>query len=102
MPLGNGRVGIALWSADGLTSQLNRNDTLPDHLSPGQVIMPGLSALTRGEDYAGHLDLYHGEFREHSGGTSVKAFVQPDQDARVAEFVSMPWALRLLSLTNAK
>ena len=85
MPLGNGRVGVALWSADGLTAQLNRNDTLPDRLSPGQVIIPGLSALTRAEDYAGRLDLYRGEFREHGGGMSVKAFVQPDQDALVVD-----------------
>lgn len=85
MPLGNGRVGVALWSADGLTAQLNRNDTLPDRLSPGQVLIPGLSALTRADDYAGRLDLYRGEFREDGGGMSVKAFVQPDQDVLVVD-----------------
>jgi hypothetical protein len=83
MPLGNGRVGVALWSADGLTAQLNRNDTLPDRLSPGQVVIPGLYALTRAEDYAGRVDLYRGEFREQGGRMSVKAFVQPDTDTLV-------------------
>jgi hypothetical protein len=29
MPMGNGRLGIAVWSADGFTAQLNREDTLP-------------------------------------------------------------------------
>jgi hypothetical protein len=33
MPLGNGRLGVALWSAEGFTTQLNRADTL--HLSAG-------------------------------------------------------------------
>jgi len=34
MPLGNGRLGVAVWAAEGLTAQLNRADTLPDRLSP--------------------------------------------------------------------
>ena len=57
MPLGNGRLGVAVWSADGFTAQLNRADTLPDRLSPGQVVIPGLVALTRAKDYSGRLDL---------------------------------------------
>ncbi|HEY3628170.1 MAG TPA: glycoside hydrolase, partial [Terracidiphilus sp.] len=85
MPLGNGRFGVALWSADGLTAQLNRNDTLPDRLSPGQITIPGLAALTRADDYSGRLDLYRGEFREQGGGMTVKAFVQPDVDALVID-----------------
>ena len=85
MPLGNGRLGVALWSADGLTAQLNRNDTLPDRLSPGQIVVPGLAALTRASDYLGRLDLYRGEFREQGGGMSVTAFVQPDTDALVID-----------------
>jgi hypothetical protein len=43
MPIGNGRLGAALWAADGMTIQLNRSDTLPGRLSPGQVLFPGLS-----------------------------------------------------------
>ena len=68
MPLGNGRLGVAVWSADGLTAQLNRADTLPERLSPGQVVIPGLSALTSAKDYTGRLNLYDGEFREQCGG----------------------------------
>ena len=45
MPLGNGRLGVAVWSADGFTAQLNRNDTLPDRLSSGQIVLPGLAVL---------------------------------------------------------
>ena len=71
MPLGNGRLGVAVWSGEGFTAQLNRNDTLPDRLSPGQVVIPGLGALTRANDYSGRLDLFHGEFREQ-----VEAMIQ--------------------------
>lgn len=85
MPLGNGSLGLALWSAEGLTAQLNRNDTLPGRLSPGQVVIPGLAALTKASDYGGRLDLYRGEFREQGGGMSVKAFVEPDKDALVVD-----------------
>ena len=51
MPLGNGSLGVAVWSADGFTAQLNRADTLPDRLSPGQVVIPGLVALTEAKHY---------------------------------------------------
>jgi alpha-L-fucosidase 2 len=85
MPLGNGRLGVAVWSADGLTAQLNRNDTLPDRLSPGQLIIPGVAAVTRAEDYAGRLDLFRGEFREQGGGMTVKAFVEPDMDTLIVD-----------------
>lgn len=85
MPLGNGRLGVALWSADGLTAQLNRNDTLPDRLSPGQLVIPGLAPLTLAKDYAGRLDLYHGEFREQGGGMTVTAFVEPNSDVLIVD-----------------
>ena len=60
MPLGNGGLGAAVWSANALTAQLNRADTLPDRLSPGQLTIPGLAALTGAGDYRGRLDLYDG------------------------------------------
>ena len=85
MPLGNGRLGVAVWSADGMTAQLNRADTMPDRLSPGQVVIPGLGALTRAKDYAGRLDLYHGEFRERGGGMTATAFVEPDSDTLIVD-----------------
>jgi alpha-L-fucosidase 2 len=67
MPLGNGSVGVALWSAGGLTAQWNRGDTLPDRLSAGQLALPGLALLTRANYYSGRLKLYGGEFQEHGG-----------------------------------
>jgi hypothetical protein len=85
MPLGNGKLGVALWSADGLTAQLNRNDTLPDRLSPGQLVIPGLRALTHANDYSGRLDLYRGEFHEQGGSMSATAFVEPDTDALIVD-----------------
>ena len=46
LPLGNGSLGVAAWAADGFTAQLNRSDTMPNRLSPGQVQIPGLAAMT--------------------------------------------------------
>ena len=46
MPMGNGRLGVAVWAAGGFTAQLNRADTLPHRDSPGQLVIPGLAALT--------------------------------------------------------
>ena len=85
MPLGNGRLGVAVWSADGFTAQLNRADTLPDRLSTGQVVIPGLAVLTGAKDYAGRLDLHHGEFREQGGGMTATAFVEPDTDVLIVD-----------------
>jgi alpha-L-fucosidase 2 len=80
---GNGNLGVAVWSADGFTAQLNRADTLPERRSPGQAILPGLSVLTDAKDYAGRLNLYEGEFQEHGGGMTATAYVQPDTSLRI-------------------
>ncbi|HTB96730.1 MAG TPA: hypothetical protein VK716_06960 [Terracidiphilus sp.] len=85
MPLGNGTLGAAVWSADGMTVQLNREDAMPDRLSAGQVVIPGLKALTSAADYAGRLDLYHGEFVERGGGMTATAWVETEGDALVVE-----------------
>jgi hypothetical protein len=85
MPLGNGRLGVAVWSADGFTAQLNRSDTLPDRYSPGQVVIPGLSVLAQAKDYSGRLDLYNGEFQEQGGGMTAAAYVQPDTDSLIID-----------------
>ena len=90
MPLGNGRLGVAVWSADGLTAQLNRADTLPDRLSPGQVIVPGLSSLTHAKDYAARLSLYDGEFREQGGGMTATVYVEPETDTLVIDVTGAP------------
>jgi hypothetical protein len=90
MPLGNGRLGVAVWSENGLTAQLNRADTLPDRLSPGEVVVPGLAALTQAKDYSGRLNLYDGQFEEHGGRMTATAYVQPDTDTLVIEVTGAP------------
>jgi alpha-L-fucosidase 2 len=85
MPLGNGSLGVALWSADGLTAQLNRNDAMPARLSPGQLVLPGLAPLTAAKDYAGRLNLYRGEFHETGAGLTATAFVESATDALVID-----------------
>lgn len=85
MPLGNGSLGVGLWSANGLTAQLNRADTLPDRLSPGQLTIPGLAALTSAPDYHATLDLYDGTFTESGGGMTARAYVPAGQDELVVD-----------------
>jgi hypothetical protein len=85
MPLGNGRLGVAVWAADGFTAQLNRNDTFPDRLSSGQVVLPGLAPLIRAADYSGRVDLYKQEFREQGCGMTAKAYVQQSTDMLVID-----------------
>jgi alpha-L-fucosidase 2 len=85
MPLGNGRLGVAVWGEEGFTAQLNRADTLPNRLSPGQVVLPGLKTLVAAADYGGRVDLYNGEFVQRGGGMTATAFVQPDTDVLVVE-----------------
>jgi hypothetical protein len=85
MSLGNGRLGVAVWSEDGLTAQLNRADTLPDRLSPGQVVVPGLAALTQAKNYSGRLNLYNGEFQERGAGMTATAYTQPHTDVLVID-----------------
>jgi hypothetical protein len=60
LPLGNGSLGVAAWAADGFTAQLNRSDTMPYRLSPGQIQIPGLAAMTSASDFEGTLDLDNG------------------------------------------
>jgi hypothetical protein len=85
LPLGNGRLGVAVWSAEGLTAQLNRGDTLPFRYSTGQVVLPGLKALTTAADYKARLNLYDGSFEEQGGGMTVQVYVQPRTDTLVIE-----------------
>ncbi len=46
MPMGNGRLGIAVWSAEGFTAQLNRVDTLPIAIRRARWLFPA-SARSR-------------------------------------------------------
>jgi hypothetical protein len=85
MPLGNGRLGVAVWAADGMTAQLNRSDTMPYRYATGQVVIPGIAVLTSASDYVGRLDLYNGAFVERGGGMSATVYVQPQSDTLVVD-----------------
>jgi hypothetical protein len=85
VPLGNGALGVAAWSANGLTAQLNRVDTLPNRVSAGQVVIPGLASLTSGASYRGTLDLYDGVFSESGGALSAEVYVLRNKDELVVD-----------------
>jgi len=85
MPLGNGRLGVAVWAEDGYTAQLNRGDTFPARLSPGQVVIPGLKKLTKASDYMARLNLYNGEFSERGGGMTATTYVDEKLDVVVID-----------------
>ena len=83
LPLGNGSLGVAAWAANGFTAQLNRSDTMPYRLSPGQVQIPGLSSMTSASNFSGTLDLYIGVLDESGGGMTLQAWVPAGQDELV-------------------
>ena len=83
MPLGNGSLGVAAWAANGFTAQLNRSDTMPSRLSPGQLNIPGLSTMTSASNFSGTLDLYDGVLDETGGGMSMQAWVPAGKDELV-------------------
>src|SRR6266568_3389664 len=85
MPLGNGRLGAAVWAAGGFTAQLNRSDTLPDRKSPGWLTIPGLAKLTSAADFAAHVDLYDGVLTESGGGMTATVYVRADKDELVVD-----------------
>ena len=85
LPLGNGSLGVAVWAAGGFTAQLNRSDTMPYRLSPGQVSIPGLSAMTSASNFVGYLDLYNGVLHESGGGMSLTAWVASGKDELVVD-----------------
>ncbi len=83
MPLGNGRLGAAVWAPDGLAIQLNRGDTFPGRLSSGQVLLPGLRKLTQAADFQGRLNLYDGELSARGGGMQATVYVDETLDVLV-------------------
>jgi alpha-L-fucosidase 2 len=85
MPLGNGRLGLAVWAQDGYTAQLNRGDTFPLRLSPGQVVLPGLAKVANAPDYSARLNLYDGEFRQTGAGMTVTTYVDQALDVMVID-----------------
>src|SRR5207248_4913246 len=85
MPLGNGVLGAAVWSAGGFTAQLNRSDTQPLRLSPGWLTIPGLARLTGAADFAAHLDLYDATLVESGGGMTATVYLRADKDELVVD-----------------
>ena len=83
--LGNGRLGVALWAADGLTLQLNRADTLPYRRSPGQVSFPDLKALVTDRHFHGRLNLYDGVLEESGGGLTLRAWAEHATDRLIVD-----------------
>ena len=49
-------------------------------LSPGQVQIPGLSAMTSASNFSGTLDLYNGVLDESGGGMTMQAWVPAGKD----------------------
>src|SRR3984957_14772168 len=80
LPLGNGSLGVAAWAANGFTAQLNRSDTMPSRLSPGQVQIPGLEPMVSASNFTGTLDLYNGVLNESGGGMTMQAWVPAGKD----------------------
>jgi hypothetical protein len=85
LPLGNGSLGVAAWAANGFTAQLNRSDTMPNRLSPGQIQIPGLAAMTSASNFSGYLDLYNGVLDESGGGMTMQAWVPAGKDELIVE-----------------
>ena len=85
LPLGNGSLGVAAWAAGGFTAQLNRSDTMPYRLSPGQLNIPGLTTMTTASNFSGYLDLYNGVLHESGGGVTMNAWVPEGKDELVVD-----------------
>src|SRR4051812_8641718 len=85
MPLGNGRLGAAVWAANRFTAQVNRTDTWPTRRSPGQVTIPGLAALTSASDYSASVDLYDAVYRQQGGGMTATTYVRADKDELIVD-----------------
>ncbi|GIF63872.1 hypothetical protein Ais01nite_19070 [Asanoa ishikariensis] len=85
MPLGNGRLGAAVWAQDGFTAQLNRNDTFPDLKSAGRLVVPGLFDLAAAPNYKGRLNIGDAVLEQSGRGMSARTFVRADRDQLVLE-----------------
>jgi len=85
MPLGNGRLGVAVWAANGLTAQLNRVDTLPDRVPVARLEVSSLASMSKAKDYSGRLDLYNAVFQEHGGNEHAVIFVDRASDNLVID-----------------
>jgi len=68
-----------VWAANGFTAQLNRADTLPNHRSAGQLVIPSLAAMTAAADYKATVDLYDATYRQSGGGMTATTYVRADR-----------------------
>lgn len=100
LPLGNGSLGVAEWAANGFTAQLNRGDTMPDRLSPGQVSIPGLSMMTSASNFVGYLDLYNGVLHESGGGMAMQAWVPAGKDELIVDVAGANAGTRMTASVN--
>ena len=100
LPLGNGSLGVAAWAANGFTAQLNRSDTMPNRLSPGQVNIPGLSAMTSASNFVGYLDLYNGVLHESGGGMTLQAWVPAGKDELIVDVTGANAGSRMTANLN--
>jgi hypothetical protein len=81
MPLGNGRLGAAVWAANGFTAQLNRAaDTFPWRKSQGWLVISGLTGLGGGK-----LDLYDAMLTRSGSGLTAVAYVLQNKDELVVD-----------------
>jgi alpha-L-fucosidase 2 len=85
MAVGNGRLGAAIWAADGMTIQLNRSDTLPGRLSPGQVLLPGLKPMIADRGFRAKLRLFDGVWTQAGAGMRVSVAVDHDYDRVIVD-----------------
>src|SRR4051794_39671446 len=90
MPLGNGKLGAAVWDHDGLTAMLQRNDTFPDLRSAGRLVVPGLYRLASAPDYRGRLALHDAELRQAGHGMTATTYVRADRDQMVIDVTGAP------------
>ncbi|WP_225848682.1 cellulose-binding domain-containing protein [Streptomyces sp. HPF1205] len=100
LPLGNGALGVSTWAANGFTAQLNRSDTMPKRLSPGQLNIPGLSAMTSASNFVGYLDLYNGVLHESGGGMTLTAWVPAGKDELVVDVTGAAPGTRQTATVN--
>ncbi len=100
LPLGNGALGVAAWAANGFTAQLNRSDTMPNRLSPGQLTIPGLSTMTSAGNFVGYLDLYNGVLHESGGGMTMQAWVPAGKDELIVDVTGANAGTRMTANLN--
>jgi hypothetical protein len=58
---------------------------MPCRLSPGQVEIPGLAAMTSASNFSGYLDLYNGVLHESGGGITMNAWVPASKDDLIVD-----------------